>query len=298
MKLMVNGLCVNPVLGSAQLEKSRSDAAAALTAALWTAAADTYFLHLSVKLGDVVRLTEDDGTERFLGSIHAITRTPEQVRFTAFDRGIYLSRNEVFGVFAGSGADICRQVAKQLGIGVASIDAKEHYQVISAISGANAFSVLRQAAGGDREIAVENGALTIKKGRAVTFLLHTEHIREVSASADIRGMVNRCVVVDRKGRALASAQNKSDMAACGTFQAVVGKSGSDPAAQAAEGLAGRAMKAEVLLPGNAGYFCGACVRGQQPQWGLEGLYRIEAVCHRWEAGLFTTELTLEGVDGN
>lgn len=294
MRLTVNGLCVNPVLGSAQLEKSRGDAAATLTASIWTAAADTYFLHLSLKVGDVARLTEDDGTERFLGSIHAISRTPEQVTFTAFDRGIYLSRNEVYGVFAGSGEDICRQVAEQLGIGVGTVDAKADYQVISAISGASAFSVLRQAAGGDREITVENEALTVTKGKAVTFLMHTEHIREVSASADIRSMVNRCVVVDRKGRPLATARNSGDIAACGTFQAVRGKTGSDPAAQAAEGLAGRTMKAEVVLPGNTGYFCGAYIRGEKNQWGLEGLYRIQAVCHRWEASLFTTELTLEG----
>jgi len=296
MKLTINGLCVNPALGSVQLEKSRGDAAAALTATLWTAAADTYFLHLALKLGDVVRLTEDDGTERFLGSVHAIDRTPERVTLTAFDRGLSLSRNEVFGVFAGSGADICRQVAEQLGIGVGTLEARDDYQVLTAISGANAFSLLRQAAGDDREITLENDLLTVTQQRPMTFLLPTEQVREVAASADIRRTVNRCVVVDRKSNVLATAQNSADISVWGTFQTVQGKRGGDPAAQAAAGLAGRAMGAEVLLHGNAGYFCGACIRGQQPQWGLEGLYRIEAVTHRWEAGDFTTELTLGGVE--
>ena len=151
MKLYINGLYVNPVLESARLEKQLHDAAASLTAAIQTAAADTYFLHLSLQLGDAVRLTEDDGTERFLGSIHAIHRTPEQVVFTAFDQGICLSRNEVYGVFAGTGADICRQVAAQLDIQTGPLDAAANYQLLPAAAGAKAFALLRQAMEGQDE---------------------------------------------------------------------------------------------------------------------------------------------------
>ena len=43
MRLTINGLLVDPVLGAARLEKRRGDASATLTATLWTAAADTYF---------------------------------------------------------------------------------------------------------------------------------------------------------------------------------------------------------------------------------------------------------------
>ena len=99
MRLTVNGLLVNPVLGTARLEKSREEAAAALTATIWTAPADTYFQKPSLSVGDVVRLTDDGGAERFLGSIHCLERSPEKVTLTAFDRGVYLSRNEVYGVF-------------------------------------------------------------------------------------------------------------------------------------------------------------------------------------------------------
>ena len=59
MKLTVNGLAVSPVLGAVRLEKSREDAAASLTAVLWTAPADTYFQKLSLAVGDVVRLVDD-----------------------------------------------------------------------------------------------------------------------------------------------------------------------------------------------------------------------------------------------
>ena len=66
--------------------------------------------------------------------------------------------------------------------------------------------------------------------------------------------------------------------------------------QAAAALRGRSRTAEVALLGNLGYCCGARVQGRQTEWGLMGMYRICAVSHRWENGLFTTELTLEGED--
>ena len=296
MILTINGLCVNPVLGSVRLEKHRGEAAATLIAALWQAAADTYFLQLSLKVGDTVRLTEEDGTERFLGAIHEISRTPEKVVLTAFDQGIYLARNEVHGVFAGTGGEICRQAMSRLDIPIGEVDAKGDYQVIPAPGGINAFTLLRQAAGQDREITLEAGRLVARRQRSVTYLLRSEHIREISASADIRNLVNRCVVTDRKGRTAATVENRADCEIYGSFQTVLGKSGDDPATQAKNALKGRSMAAEVVLHGNMGYACGAYVRGQQPQWGLEGLYRVKAVAHCWEQGDFTTELTLEGVE--
>ena len=293
MRLTVNGLLVNPVLGTVRLEKSREEAAAALTATLWIAPADTYFQKPSLAVGDVVRLTDDNGTERFLGSVHCLERSPEKVALTAFDRGVYLSRNEVYGVFAGTGADICRQVAGKLGIGVGSIDAGGNYQVITALSGENAFAILRKAAGPGREVTVQGTALTVRKTGAETLSLAPERVLEVSASADIRKVVDRCVVVDRKGRALATAENAGDIAAYGLFQTVRGKSG-DANQQAQAALSGRAMTAGVRILGDLGFQVGSRVQGNLPQWGLEGLYTVTAVCHRWEAGIFTTELTLEG----
>ena len=293
MRLTVNGLLVNPVLGTVRLEKSREEAAAALTVTIWTAPADTYFQKPSLAVGDVVRLTDDSGAERFLGSVHCLERSPEKVTLTAFDRGVYLSRNEVYGVFAGTGADICRQVAGKLGIGVESIDASGDYQVITALSGENAFAILRKAAGPGREVMVQGTALTVRKTGTETLSLAPERVLAVSASADIRRVVDRCVVVDRKGRPLATVENAGDIKAYGAFQKVLGKSG-DAAEQAKSALSGRAMTAGMTLLGDLNFRAGSRVRGNLPQWGLEGLYTVTAVCHRWEAGIFTTELTLEG----
>ena len=291
MRLTVNGLLVNPVLGTARLEKSRGDASAVLTATLWTAPADTYFQKPSLAVGNVVRLTDDDGA-RFLGSIHCLDRSPEKVTITAFDRGVYLARNELYGVFCGTGADICRQVAAKLGLPVGSTDADAARKTIVTGAGESAFSVLRKAVGEGREIAIEGEALTVRRYREETLTLAPERVLEVSATADIRKLVDRCVVVDRKGRPLATAENGGDIAAYGLFQTVLGKSG-DANKQAKAALTGRAMTAGVTLLGDLGFRVGSRVRGTLPQWGLEGLYTVTAVTHRWEAGLFTTELTLE-----
>lgn len=292
MRLTVNGLLVNPVLGTVRLEKSREDPSAILTAALWTAPADTYFQKPSLAVGDVVRLTDDGGEERFLGSVHCLERGPEKVTLTAFDRGVYLARNELYGVFCGSGTDICRQAAAKLGIPVGNIDADAARKAIVTGAGESAFSVLRKAAGEGREIAIEGEALTVRRCREETLTLAPERVLEVSATADIRKLVDRCVVVDRKGHPLATAENGGDIAAYGLFQTVLGKSG-DANEQAKAALSGRAMTAGVTLLGDLGFRVGSRVRGTLPQWGLEGLYTVTAVTHRWEAGIFTTELTME-----
>ena len=296
MRLTINGILVNPVLGSVQLAKELGDAAATLTATVWTAAADTYFLHLSLKVGDVVRLTEDDGTERFVGSIHALERTPRQVKLTAFDRGVYLTRNEVGDVFAGSGNDICRQVASKLGLKTGVLEADSRWQTIPALTGKSAYAILRQAVGEGREVTVEGEALTVRNKGAVTCTLTADAVREVSARADIRKVVDRCIVVDRKGRTLATASHAAQESAYGTFQRIVSKNAPDPSAQAQAALVGRTMTAEVTVDGNCGFRCGAYLQGTLPQWGLEGTYRVTAVRHVWERGLFTTELTLEGAE--
>ena len=67
-----------------RLGKTRNEAAATLTATVLTAPADTYFLKLSVTVGDPVRLLDDNGKEIFLGSVHEIDRTPDAVTLTNF----------------------------------------------------------------------------------------------------------------------------------------------------------------------------------------------------------------------
>lgn len=94
---------VMPALESVRLGKTRNEAAACLTATVLIAPADTYFLKLSVAVGDVVRLLDDGGKEIFLGSVHELDRDPEAVTLTAYDRGVYLTRNELYGVYAGTG---------------------------------------------------------------------------------------------------------------------------------------------------------------------------------------------------
>lgn len=109
MKLLIGQQMVMPALESVRLGKTRNEAAACLTATVLIAPADTYFLKLSVAVGDVVRLLDDGGKEIFLGSVHELDRTPEAVTLTAYDRGVYLTRNELYGVYARDGAENRRE---------------------------------------------------------------------------------------------------------------------------------------------------------------------------------------------
>lgn len=104
------------------LEKSRGDAAATLTAVLLTAAADRCFPKESLALGDAVRLLGDAGEEVFLGAVQAVSRNVETVTLIACDRGLYLTANELSGVFAGSPEGICRAVAMRLSLPVGTLE--------------------------------------------------------------------------------------------------------------------------------------------------------------------------------
>ena len=117
MKLLIGQQMVMPALESVRLGKTRNEAAACLTATVLIAPADTYFLKLSVAVGDVVRLLDDGGKEIFLGSVHELDRDPEAVTLTAYDRGVYLTRNELYGVYAGAGRKIAGKIAGELGAG-------------------------------------------------------------------------------------------------------------------------------------------------------------------------------------
>lgn len=123
MKLYANGILLNAAAQSVTLEKSRGDAAATLTAVLLTAAADRYFPKESLALGDAVRLLGDAGEEVFLGAVQAVSRNVETVTLIACDRGLYLTANELSGVFAGSPEGICRAVAMRLSLPVGTLEA-------------------------------------------------------------------------------------------------------------------------------------------------------------------------------
>ena len=129
----------------------------------------------------------------------------------------------------------------------------------------------------------------------LAFSYAPERVLEVSGRASMGNMVNRAVVTGRNGRVLAAAQNTGDITACGRFQRVMGKSG-DPQAQAKAALRRRSLSARVTVLGDLSLRCGGRVEAHRPQWGLEGVYDITAHEHRWEKGVFTTSLSLEGVE--
>ena len=294
MKLYIGQQMVLPALESVRLGKTRSEAAATLTATVLTAPADTYFLQLSLAVGDPVRLLDDGGQEVFLGSVQELDRDPRAVTLTAYDRGLYLTRNELYGVFSGTGKDIAAKIAGELGIPLGTVEDDGLRRTIVTGAGMSAFSILRRAVGEGREIAIRDGALTVTKRDPIVYVLPPQDILEVTSRASARSMVNRAVVVGRNGNRLASAENAGDIAAYGRFQQVLGKDG-DPAEQAGAALKGKTLSARVTLLGNLAYRCGGTVEVHRPRWGLEGAYAVTAHEHRWERGLFTTSLSLEAI---
>lgn len=295
MKLYVNEIRVLPVLGRLELRKTRKEACSTLTAVLYTAVGDTYFQKLSVAVGDVVRLLDDGGQEVFTGGIHALCRQPGQVELTACDAGIYLTRNELRGVFCGTPAQIAAQVAAELGIPLGTVEAEGGWTCVSAPRGMTAFAILRQAVGEKGEIFIRDGALHITKSGWTVYVLDPSRVLEAEGEADLQAMVNRCQVVDRKGNLLSTAENAADAARYGRFQTVLGTDGTGPAQQAKAALKGCGRTGEVTVLGHLNYRCGCAVELHRPDWGLEGAYAVTGAAHLWDRGLYTTTMTLEWI---
>ena len=227
------------------------------------------------------------------GAVQAVSRNVETVTLIACDRGLYLTANELSGVFAGSPEGICRAVAMRLSLPVGTLEVPAGWKRLVAGAGVRAFDILRQAVGEEHEISIQNGALTVTKAGQERFVIAEETVLASRGTADARQMVNRCAVIDRRGAAAATAQNTTDLARFGLRQRVLGKSG-DAAAQAQGGLRGRILRGELTVRGDLRYRCGAMVELHRKEFGLDGAYPLTAVKHRWERGLFTTELTWEG----
>lgn len=160
-------------------------------------------------------------------------------------------------------------------------------------AGVRAFDILRQAVGEDREISIQNGALTVTKAGQERFVIArgdgTREPRDGGRKADGQPLRGH----RPQGAAAATAQNTTDLARFGLRQRVLGKSG-DAAAQAQSGLCGRILRGELTVRGDLRYRCGAMIELHRKEFGLDGAYPLTAVKHRWERGLFTTELTWEG----
>lgn len=296
MNLYINDQLVAPALGSVTLQKSRNEASATLTAVLYTAPADTYFLDLSLALGDPVYLLDDSGTKIFVGSIHELERATDALTLTAYDAGIYLARNELAGIFCGTNESIIRTVAAQLALSLGTIEAVSGRHTIMTYAGQSAFSILKQVVGPGREIRLENNTLSVIRQTANQYTVTVDQVLQISSRADIGQMVNKSIVTDYKGATLAAAQQATDISAYGQFQSVFLKDGSNPVLQAQSKLKGRAFSADVTLFGQLNYRCNDVVIFGPNDWGLSHRYLISAISHRWKAGLFTTELTLEGLD--
>jgi len=295
MKLYINSQLVLPALGSVTLRKRRSEAAATLTATLYTAAADTYFQTLFLALGQVAELWDDEGNLAFRGSIHELRRSPQQVVLTAYDQGILLSRNELRGLFCGSPTSICTQAAQVLEIPLGTLELPTGWICIPARSGCSAFSILRQAAGEGREIAIRDGVLSITKSAYTVYPLEPSQVLTVSSCVSLQQMVNRCEIVDREGALLATAETASEIASFGQMQTVLQTDGSAPAAQAAAALSPRIFSGEISTQGNIAFLCGCAVELHCPSWGLDGIYAVVAAEHRWEHGIYTTSMELEWI---
>lgn len=74
-----------------------------------------------------------------------IQQEDERVELTAYDRGMALTRNELYGAFVGTGAQIVAQIAQRLGIATGSVQTQQGYQTILSTAGQSAYGLFPAA---------------------------------------------------------------------------------------------------------------------------------------------------------
>lgn len=293
MTLTIANQQVTEVLEELELSHSVYQGAAILTASLLTQPADSCFPGLTLAIGDPVAL-QQEGKALFVGGVQELRRSPQRVELTAYDRGVALTRNELYGAFAGTGAQIVARIAQRLGMATGSVRTEKGYQTILSTAGQSAYDLLRQAVGQGVPIWMEGEKLCVGPAADSPISIPNDHILEIESVGDITHMVNSAVVLKRGTTTpLASAQNGADMKQYGLFQVVRTSTGDDPDRQARDALAGLAFSASLTVTGNLALRCGGTVSLDVSEVGLSGNYAITALTHRWKEGGFTSHLSLE-----
>lgn len=92
-------------------------------------------------------------------------------------------------------------MAMRLSLPVGTLEVPAGWKRLVAGAGVRAFDILRQAVGEEREISIQNGALTVTRAGQERFVIAEETVLASRGTADARQMVNRCAVIDRRGAA-------------------------------------------------------------------------------------------------
>lgn len=229
----------------------------------------------------------------------------DTVEVSAYDRGVYLKRNEAAYLFKGLTAEaITRRVCGDFNVAVGNLattgtaikrnfPGTSLYQIIQ-----TAYTLASQKTGARYMVRFRGDALEVvaKKQGAETLVIQPgSNLINATVTESIENMVNQVAVYDDKGSQVGTYPDGENIKLYGLMQAYLKKSkDKDTAAEAKRILedGDTEQKITVEVTGNPALKAGDCCVMREAVTGLYGLFWIDEDTHTWKNGLYQTKLVL------
>lgn len=265
---------------------------------------DPHIKKMTLKLGSMIYLYDDDNKEIFRGYI--IDRemgSNETVSYTAYDLLYYTLKSKATYKFKKKKPEeVAKAVCKDMKIPVGTVSKtgkkynllmkdKTIYEIIMA-----SYTKAKKSTGNKYHMSTKQGKLYVTKMGNNWFnleLSERSNIISSSTKESLSEVVNKVKIYNDKGKLLKVVQNESSVVKYGIFQHTYTKEkDKDPTNSAKAMLKGISRTMEIECIGYVGCVTGKCVKIKDSTTGHEGKFYITADTHTWQDGVHTMKLSL------
>ncbi len=291
---------------SASWAGSKKSCARTLTVALPVNPGDKHLPLLDVQLGDHAVFRED-GKILLDGFVTKVSDTTGMGTrsVTIHDRGLHLNRNQAsYKFLSATPEEIVRRVAADFGIKVGTLPDTGSFRLSRNFVGVTLYKIIATAytkAAADTGVQYsirftgdELCVYTLQRRATTPLLTPGSNLISASATRDIENLVNRVVIVDKDGAELDRVEDVGSQGSYGLSQKVL-KDSDNARSEALETLSdGKTPKYQISVDGlgDTRFISGETAAVQDKSTGLWGIFAIDADTHSWEAGRYTSKLTL------
>lgn len=258
------------------------------------------------KIGDMMFLYDDEGSELFQGRVFYNERLSEQgtIQITCYDDAIRFSKSKGTYNFKKKTAEaITTTVCNDLGITIGKLAATGITQKLLCQK-SGMYDILKDAYNGASLqnkkkylFMMQNGKFHVIEygGEVISYVLNADtNILESSYSENAENVINRVKIYDENDKYIGVVENKQLVNLIGVFQEVYTKEKDKQAKTVASNMIqGIEKTVDVTVIGNVECISGKAVKIEDPITKLTGLFYIESDTHSWSNGQYTTSMTLK-----
>ena len=265
---------------------------------------DPHIKVMTLKLGSLLYLYDDDNKEIFRGYIVERERgSNNTVSYTAYDLCFYLLKSKATYKFKKKAPEaIAKAVCSDVKVATGSLakTGKKYnllmkdrtiYEVIMA-----AYTKAKKSTKQKYQLYASKGKVCIRKIGDDWFKIMLSADTNIISSSNkesIADVVNRVKIYDDKGKVLKVVKDQKSIVNYGVFQHTYTKEkDKDPTNSAKAMLRGVTRKMDLELIGYVGCVTGKCVKVKDTASGLEGKYYVESDTHTWRNGVHTMRIEL------